>query len=149
MFQSHESRDFPSSKKFLKYAASSCGMPAELHGTQEALRPEGEIMLGLPQPFQASAFCRANIPPIVVKVTKLCLLGNQKTNSSEENSRIDRVFTGTAVKSIHPAISEGNTVIGMVSQGCDALVMNAHDPEAMDHLLETYEDKQCMRNVAL
>jgi hypothetical protein len=146
---SHETHDYLTDKGFLKHAASSCGVSAELHGKQEAWRPGAEITLELPQPFQASAFCRANLPPIVVKMTRLCILGDEGASTDEEGSSTDRVFTGKTIKSVHSTIQEGDTVIGLASPGCDVLVANADDPSVMGYLRGTYDDEDCMQCVTL
>jgi hypothetical protein len=136
-------------EKFMKYAASSCGMPIELHGKQETMRKGAKISLELPQPYTMSAFCRAKIPPIEVEIARICIMHDDQAVADTESPGVDRVFEGRATKSLHHVIKEGDTVIGMASTGCSVLVVNADDPEVMDYLHQTYDDKRCMQYVSL
>ena len=142
-------QEYPHTTEFIRYATSTCGMPAELHGKQEAMKPGAELMLALPQPYAASAFSRARIPPIVVRVASLCIVGENEDTAEAKSQSADRVFEGETVMSLHHAIKEGDKVIGLASPGCDVLVVNAENPEDMEHLLTTYSDDSCMQHVEL
>lgn len=124
---------YPRNEAFLRYAAANCGVPAIYQNTHEAVEPEAALTFWVFNQPQ-------NVPERLLRAVQIKVATVRSGELAVNRACLDRPFEGVVTASDHKELRRGRQIIGLVSQGCEALLVDASNQPEMAYLVDSFKD---------